>query len=182
VGTRVQVDGAPISRVTALNRLGGRGILSGMSYEIIVKEVDAQPIVSIRTKCHAAVIGSTLAEILPEVFRYLRENGVWPSGPPFTRYHGFDETEVDIEGGMPVSSPLVGTGRIAVGELPGGKVATTIHTGPYEKLPEAHDALHTWMREQNVESAGAQWECYVTDPGEEPNPYKRRTELVWPIK
>jgi effector-binding domain-containing protein len=153
-----------------------------MSYEIIVKEVDAQPIVSIRTRCHAAVIGSTLAEILPEVFSYLRENDVWPSGPPFTRYHGFTETEVEIEGGMPVASPLAGAGRIVAGELPGGRVATTIHTGPYEKLPEAHDALHIWMREKKVDPAGAQWEHYLTDPGKEPDPHKRQTELVWPIK
>ncbi len=96
-----------------------------MSYEIIVKDLDPQPVVSIRTRCHASVIGSTLAEILPDVFRYLRENDMWPSGPPFTRYHGFSETEVDLEGGMPVKMPVAGSGRIAAGELPGGKVVTT---------------------------------------------------------
>lgn len=153
-----------------------------MSYEVVVKEVNAQPIVSIRIKCHVAMIGSELAEILPEVFRYLRENDVWPSGPPFTRYHGFSEAEVDIEGGMPVPAPLAGSGRIAAGELPGGKVATTIHTGPYEKLPEAHDALHAWMKDQQIDPAGAQWEYYLTDPGKEPDPSKRQTELVLPIK
>lgn len=153
-----------------------------MPYEIIVKELEPQPIVSIRTKCHAAIIGSTLAEILPEVFRYIRQNDMWPSGPPFTRYHGFDETEVDIEGGMPVKIALPAQGRILAGELPGGRFVTTIHVGPYEKLPEAHDALHVWMREQKVEPAGAQWEYYITDPGKEPDPNKRQTELVWPIR
>jgi effector-binding domain-containing protein len=153
-----------------------------MSYEIIVKDLKPQPIVSIRIKCHAAVIGSTLAEILPEVFRYIRENDMWPSGPPFTRYHGFSETDVDIEGGMPVRTALPGGGRVKAGELPGGRAVTTIHLGPYEKLPEAHDALHVWMREQQVESAGPQWEFYLTDPGKEPDPNKRQTELVWPIR
>jgi effector-binding domain-containing protein len=153
-----------------------------MSYEIVVKELASQPVVSIRVKCHAAEIGAMLGEILPEVFRYLRTHDTWPSGPPFTRYHGFGETEVDIEGGMPVSVRLPGSGRIAAGELPGGKVATTVHLGPYEKLPDAHDALHVWMREHKMEPAGAQWEYYWTDPGQEPDPSKRKTELVWPIK
>lgn len=153
-----------------------------MPYEIVVKEIDAQPIVSIRTQCHAAEIGAILGEILPEIFRYLRSHDVWPSGPPFTRYHGFSETQVDIEGGMPVSERVPGTGRIAAGELPGGTAVTTVHMGPYEKLPEAHDALHVWMRDHQKESAGAQWEYYWTDPGREPDPSKRKTELVWPIK
>jgi effector-binding domain-containing protein len=153
-----------------------------MPYEIVVKEIDPQPVVSIRTKCHAAVIGSTLAEILPEVFRYLRKHDVWPSGPPFTRYHGFSETEVDIEGGMPVQTRLSGSGRIVAGELPGGRAVTTVHTGPYEKLPDAHDAVHAWIQEKKFTSAGPQWECYLTDPGKEPDPSKRQTELVWPIE
>jgi effector-binding domain-containing protein len=89
---------------------------------------------------------------------------------------------VDIEGGMPVKTQLSGSGRIVAGELPGGKVATTIHTGPYEKLPEAHDALHAWIQEKDVTSAGPQWECYLTDPGKEPDPNKRQTELLWPIE
>jgi len=153
-----------------------------MVYEIEVKDVESQPMVSIRTQCHAAEIGATLNEILPEVWAYLRKNDVNPAGPPFTRYHGFDDNKVDIESGMPVVRSLPGEGRISSGELPAGTVASTMHVGPYEKLPEAHDALHVWMREQKRESAGPQWEFYWTDPGMEPNPSKRKTELLWPIK
>ncbi|MCH7549086.1 MAG: GyrI-like domain-containing protein [Candidatus Krumholzibacteriota bacterium] len=153
-----------------------------MSYEIEVRDVEPQAMVSIRTECHAAEIGATLQEILPEVWSYLQRAGVKPAGPPFTRYHGYVDNRADIEGGMPVAEALPGEGRITAGELPGGSVVTTIHMGPYEKLPEAHDALHVRMREQNKEAAGPQWEFYLTDPGLEPDPYKRKTELVWPIK
>lgn len=153
-----------------------------MAYEIVVKELEPQPIVSIRTRCHAAEIGATLAAILPEVWAYLRKQNVYPIGPPFTRYHGYTENQVDIEGGMPVARALPGEGRVVAGELPGGTVATTVHLGPYEKLPEAHDALHLWIKENAKETAGPQWELYWTDPGKEPDPAKRRTELIWPIK
>jgi len=153
-----------------------------VSYTIEVKDVKPQGIVSIRTSCTAASIGNALAEILPEVWRYIRKSGIYPSGPPFTRYHGYTDQLVDLEGGMPVSDPLPGEGRIKFSELPGGTVVSTMHVGPYEKLPEAHDALHLWMREEGKEPAGPQWEVYWTDPGKEPDPSKRKTELMWPIK
>jgi effector-binding domain-containing protein len=153
-----------------------------MSYEVEVRKVPEQHVVSIRTQCHVAELGAILSEILPEVWRYIRQSGVSPTGPPFTRYHGFAEDRVDIEGGMPVPSALPGEGRITAGTLPAGEVATTIHVGPYDKLPHAHDALHQWIEEHKKNSAGPQWEVYWTDPGREPDPAKWKTELMWPVK
>ncbi len=153
-----------------------------MSYQVEIRTVPEQNVLSIRTQCHVAELGAILAEILPEVWRYVRKNGVNPSGPPFTRYHGFSEDRVDIEGGLPVPTAVPGEGRIVAGVLPGGEVATTIHMGPYDRLPHAHDALHEWITANKKVSAGAQWEVYWTDPGHEPDPGKWKTELVWPIK
>ena len=38
------------------------------------------------------------------------------------------------------------------------------------------------MKKNGRQSRGAQWESYWTDPGEEPDPFKRKTELLWPIE
>jgi effector-binding domain-containing protein len=153
-----------------------------MSYQVEIKKVPEQHVVSIRIQCHVAELGAILSEILPEVWRYVRNNGVAPVGPPFTRYHGFSDDRVDIEGGLPIGKPLPGEGRIIAGVLPGGSVAATVHTGPYDKLPDAHDALHEWIEQNKKDSAGPQWEVYWTDPGLEPNPEKWKTELMWPVK
>jgi effector-binding domain-containing protein len=153
-----------------------------MGYQIQTRTVSAQDVMSIRVQCHVAELGAMLAEILPEVWRYCRKSGIAPSGPPFTRYHSFDNEKVDIEGGLPVPKPLPAEGRITPGRLPSGEVATTVHMGPYDKLPDAHDALHVWLREHRRDSAGPQWEVYWTDPGLEPDPSKWKTELIWPIK
>ena len=152
-----------------------------MPYDIEEKKLEPQPILSIRTSCQIAEIGAVLKEILPEVFRHLDELGVRPSGPPFTRYHNFDGTNCEIEAGFPVAEPQSPEGRVQAGELPGGNVITTIHTGPYEQLPQAHDALDEWLRDNGGKSRGAQWESYVTDPGTEPDPLKCQTELIWPV-
>ena len=55
-----------------------------MDYEIEVKEIESQHMVSVRQKCHAAEIGGVLSQIFPEVMNYLRKNSVGASGPPFT--------------------------------------------------------------------------------------------------
>lgn len=153
-----------------------------MSYEFEIKEIKPQPVASIRLKCRVAEIGPTINEILPEIFEYLEGRNVRPCGPPFTRYHGFSGDVVDLEGGFPVRERQPGAGRIKAGVLPGGTVAKTVHTGPYQDLPKAHDALHQWMQDQGRESAGKQWEYYLTDPGEETDPSAQRTELIWPVK
>jgi len=153
-----------------------------MAYEIELKELKPQPMVSIRTSCKVAEIGPVLAELLPEVFYYLDKRGVRPAGPPFTRYHSYDGTNCEIEAGMPVAEPQPGEGRITAGELPGGTVAVTVHVGPYEELPVAHDAIDAWLKENGKKSRGPQWESYVTDPGKEPDPHKRQTELLWPVE
>lgn len=153
-----------------------------MEYKIELKELKPQPMLSIRTSCRVAEIGPVLAEILPEVYYYLDKRGVRPAGPPFTRYHSFDGTMCEIEAGMPVIKPQPGEGRVVAGELPGGAVVSTIHVGPYEGLPSAHDALDAWIRNNGKKSRGPQWESYITDPGEEPDPHKRETELLWPVE
>ena len=153
-----------------------------MAYEVELKELKPQPMVSIRTSCKVVEIGPVLAEILPEVFHYLDKRGVRPAGPPFTRYHSFDGNDCEIEAGMPVAEPQPGEGRVTAGELPGGTVASTVHVGPYEELPSAHDAVDAWLKKNGKESRGPQWESYITDPGEEPDPHKRKTELLWPVE
>jgi effector-binding domain-containing protein len=153
-----------------------------MAYEVELKEIDPQPMVSIRTSCKVAEIGAVLAEILPEVYYYLNKRGIPPAGPPFTRYHSFDGATCEVEAGMPVAEAQPGEGRIAAGELPGGTVACTVHVGPYEELPSAHDAVDEWLKENGKKSRGPQWESYLTDPGEEPDPSKRKTELLWPVR
>ena len=153
-----------------------------MPYEFEIKEIKPQPVASIRLKCKAAEVGPHINEILPEIYGYLESRGVTPCGPPFTRYHGYTGDDVDMEGGFPVAEPQPEEGRIKAGELPGGTVAGTVHTGRYEDLPKAHDALHQWIQDQGREPAGKQWEYYLTDPGNEPDLNAQSVELLWPVK
>jgi effector-binding domain-containing protein len=150
------------------------------TYQVVERE--AQPVASIRVKCKPAEISQQLATILPEVMAHLTETGGKVAGAPFSRYHTFGDTEVDLEAGIPVQQPITAKGRVQNSELPGGKVVTTWHIGPYEQLTGAYEGLHRHLTAQKLTQRGAQWEVYWTDPGMVPDPAKWRTQLFVPIE
>ncbi len=43
---------------------------------------------------------------------------------------------------------------------PAGIVATTTYIGPYDRMKPAHDAIHSWARENGRQLAGPSWEVY----------------------
>ena len=55
------------------------------------------------------------------------------------------------------------------------------HTGPYEKLADAHKALMGYAQANKLEQKGGPWEVYWTDPGMVPDPAKWRTQLFLPV-
>jgi effector-binding domain-containing protein len=153
-----------------------------MAHTVETKELNPQPILSIRAETTAAEISSTLAKILPEVLGYITETGARPAGPPFTRFHYYSPDHVELEGGLPVSKSVFGRGKIQAGELPGGVAAVTWHLGHYDKLSEAYAALGAWVKEHGREPVGPPWEVYWTDPGEVKDPAEWKTEVIWPIR
>ena len=53
--------------------------------------------------------------------------------------------------------------------LPAGRVATTVHRGPYEALDTAHRAIRQWCAAAGQSPAGPRWEIYGphrADPAE----------------
>jgi len=141
-----------------------------------------QPVASIRVRCKSSEISKTLAVLLPEVMGQITATGGKIAGPPFSRYHGFTDQEVDLEAGMPVAKAITEKGRVKNGELPGGKVATAWHIGPYEQLSGAHTVLAKWVAERGLKAGSGPWEVYWTDPGMVPDPQKWRTQLFLPIE
>lgn len=153
-----------------------------MGYQVEIKQVGPQPTVSIHTSVRAPERSTTLTEVLPQVWHYLRTRGIQPAGPPFVRYHDISAERMDIEAGMPVAEPIEGEGRIQAGELPEGEAAVTWHIGPYDTITEAFQAIEAWARDHGREVAGAPWEVYWTDPGQVPNPAEWKTEVLWPVR
>ena len=147
-----------------------------------LREVAPQATAVIRAEAPIAEIGAVLAEVFPAIDAFLRERGIAAVGRPFTRYLEMGEERASIEAGIGVASTFEGAARIEAGELPGGRVASALHTGPYDQLRFTYEALMAWMAKHGHMPAGAFWEVYVTDPEAEPNAEKWVTEVNMPIR
>lgn len=80
------------------------------------------------------------------------------------------------------SQPVDGLGRILRSSLPGGKVVTAIHIGPYEALAETYQAIGSWMNENGYRAGEDMWETYLTSPAEVPDKSRWMTQVFWPVK
>ena len=167
---------------------------SEMTYTITRKELSPQPVFVIRRRVKSSEIGLALAEVLPTVFKHALQNGAAIAGQPFARYIEWGPGVVTIEAGLPVVAsgnnfndgesapdPAAGGSEIVADCLPGGPVATVTHSGPYEKLSEAHAAIQQWIEAQGLLAAGPAWETYTTDPADYPDPQDWKTDVFWPL-
>ena len=150
--------------------------------EFGTREIDSRPYLGIRAKAKVEELGTILGPLFGEVYGYIQQQGQQPAGMPMTVYHSMDDGTVDFQCGMPVPAPMAGTARIEACELPSGKVATVTHFGPYDELGQTWGDLTAWMESEGLEAAGVPWEVYVTDPGEEPDQSKWRTDIFFPVR
>ena len=153
-----------------------------MSLDFRKIQLEAQPIVGVRTTVAMKEIGNVMGPLFGEVHGHIQRSGGQPVGMPLAIYHSIPGETVDLECAIPVASPLAGAGRVQAGELPAGTAATVTHVGPYDDLPQTWAALTAWMQSQGLEGAAAPWEVYVTDPGAEPDASKWRTDIFFPVR
>jgi len=162
----------------------GRPQKNDMAYSITKKQIPAQPVLVVRRRIKPTEVAATLGEVLGHVFQYAQQNGIAMAGQPFTRYLEWGPGLWTIEAGLPVTAnprETTSEANVRPDALPGGWVATATHTGPYDKLGEAHAAIQQWIEAEGLSSAGAPWEIYTTDPADFPDPKDWKTEVFWPI-
>jgi AraC family transcriptional regulator len=128
-----------------------------------------------------ADIGPAVGGAIGEVEAAMRTAGVDLGGPPFARYLAFEPT-IRAEIGFPVLRPAPDIGRVIPGRLPGGRVASIVHIGPYDTLERSYSELVRWLAELGLHPSGPLWEVYWSDPEEEPDPAAWRTEIFAPIE
>jgi effector-binding domain-containing protein len=152
-----------------------------MSYNCEVKEQLTQATLSIRTRTPVQDLAQILGKAYGAIAQYLGELGEQPAGPPFAAYYNMDMQDLDVEAGFPVSRRLSGKGDIKASEIPGGKVATCLYTGPYSEIEPAYTALSQWITDNGYEATGVVYEMYLNDPTQTP-PQELKTQIVFTLR
>jgi effector-binding domain-containing protein len=96
--------------------------------------------------------------------------------------------EPELEFGVPTATPVAADGRVLAGVRPAGRYATVSYWGGYENLMDVNAVLIGWAREKSLKwdaveaPAGDRYasrlEIYETDPKQEPDPARWKTEVA----
>ncbi len=92
-----------------------------------------------------------------------------------------DMSALDVEAGFPVSNVLPDKGEIKCIAIPGGKYISTVHSGAYDTVGPAYDALTEWAKQNNYEPTGVAYEYYLNDPNAGSN-IVAETEIRFPLR
>ena len=147
-------------------------------------EVEAMPIYYIEDEVKISEMSSDFyGERYGKIGTYLGEDSQNMLEMPLAVYNKWDEEKdrAVIAVAMACESEKTGKGEIKKGMSHSGKAVKCVYTGPYEEGDKPHNAIAAYMAANNLEMAGAPWEVYASDPGDEPDSTKWVTHVYYPI-
>ena len=148
-------------------------------YRIYVREVPDERIASVRSKTPRASVGDAIQAAFGTLGRTIGEVGAFGDGPPGLIVHVMTDADMTIEVFMPVARRFEAPAGVTIRTLDGGRIATTVHEGPYDEVGAAYSAITAWIADHRKVSTGAPRERYLNDPhasGE-----TARTRVEFPI-
>ena len=128
-----------------------------MRYQIELTHSNPIPTAVIRNRVPAKELAQFVPAACGEVWSFIRSAGLPRPGRHLALYL---DAQVSIEVGAEVSEPFAGNERIHCSQLPGGRVVTTVHFGPYQHLSNAHAAICEWCARNGHRCSGVSWEIY----------------------
>ncbi|GID27121.1 GyrI-like domain-containing protein [Paractinoplanes brasiliensis] len=155
--------------------------------EPTIVELGEQPYVG-RRESITMTRFARVADHLPAMFARLGERGVPVAGAPFLRYRVIDmSADLVVEAGIPITGPARVAPPLFVESLPAGRYVTTSHIGHPDGLMQVTARLLDWAYDRGLEfdmhptPTGEVWGCRLevlrTDPAEEPDMHRWRTDL-----
>ncbi|UCH61878.1 MAG: GyrI-like domain-containing protein [Fidelibacterota bacterium] len=146
-----------------------------------LKEQTPQPALSKRFRAPVEKLPEVLGETFQAIIQFMTKSGERPTGPAFAGYYNMDMADLDVEAGFIIARELPGEGEIQSSQIPGGKMATCLHTGPYSEMEPTYDALFKWIKDNGHEVTGVTYEMYLNGPPDTPME-ELQTQILMPLK
>jgi effector-binding domain-containing protein len=133
-----------------------------MKYEVVVEPLQAELIAAVRIAAASSDIARVWKPALDQVWAFLKTNSQLRPGKNLFLYHHPESRDepMNIDFGVQVAHRFEPEGSVRCIQTPAGEVARTVHIGPYDRLREAHNAIHEWCAANNRKIAHASWETY----------------------
>ena len=158
-----------------------------LSFEVQIKEVPDQPLLSLSVHAAYGTFGQAIRSAFGALVTFATETGAYaPGQPPLVIIHQYTPEEYK-EGGTAFEVCLptlrLGEGKQSIVStlLPGGKVASVVHVGPYHELELIYPMLGAWIEAHGYVIAGPPRNLLLTNHAVVSDPAGYQTEAQWPI-
>ena len=147
-----------------------------MSITVSLEQASSCPLAVVRRRASKGELSRVVPAACGEVWSVLKAHGVTGAGRHVALY--LDDV-CNLEIGVEIGEAFAGAGDVVRSATPAGSVASAAHVGPYDRLGEVHDVIHSWCKERGHALAGPSWEIYghMSDPQSPP-----RTDVFYLLK
>lgn len=123
---------------------------------------------------------SFYADNFTDAYKAIEENKLDFDGSPSGIYFVWEpeKGQADMAAVLPVKDLTEDLAGFETFEL-GGRALKIIHMGSYDHLDVPHNAMESYINENEIEVLGPALEEYITDPGNEPDTTKWETHIYY---
>jgi effector-binding domain-containing protein len=159
------------------------GVIPAGAEEMVrsVRQLEPTDVIGVTFDTSPEGIGPESGAAYQRLYDLFAEEEISPTGPPRLVYHRMSENTWTIECCVPVAGVTEAPHGLYLRAFPGGRVARTLHVGPYEELGMAYRELEVWVDQQGLTTSAPPFDVYLNDPHEVEDPARFETELVWPV-
>jgi len=150
--------------------------------EIGIKEVKSMYAMTYRIKCTTEEISEAMGLAFAEIMKVISAKGAQVIGSPFSIWYEWESEPMEFDCAVPIDKKINGADNVLPIKTYQGKVAHVSHMGAYSTTYLSWGTLEAYIKDNELETNGAPYEVYVTDPQDVPDQSRWITELYWPIK
>ncbi len=130
-----------------------------MAYTVEIIDAVARHLAVAKGRAEMGKVPERFTPLLDKVWAVVRTLGVDPIGHSVAVYH-FRDGGLDLEIGVQVAAAFEAVGDVEPSLTPAGRCLRTLHTGSYNGIRAATDAVIAFARDNNLPTTNLSWEVY----------------------
>jgi effector-binding domain-containing protein len=150
-----------------------------------VKEIDWSPKTFIikKDKLPISQLSQFFGPAYGALYGALGKMGINSAHPPLAFYYDIDENNniADLAAAVEVDQPDIEVPGFEKLTIPASKLITTRHTGSYDTMGPAYEALEQFLSEKGLKKE-LMIEQYLSDPMAQKDPSKWQTDIFFIVK